>query len=133
MGVKMSFWQEHDLTSKIETILGKFHPNIAGKDFGKPYVSAYQIAFEFAREYSGIMQLSGYEVGGKDTDDRNSLALFIARELSTRIRTNQVTSIDCVFLAYKDIEALNYSYMGTTMVSNIGETAFDLALFRMKT
>ena len=45
----MSIWAQHDLTDKVVQILTDVHCNTEVHHFGRPFISAYQIAIEMQR------------------------------------------------------------------------------------
>lgn len=126
----MSFWQENDLTPKVEDVLGRFEPDPARQHLGRPFVTAMQLAFMFQKHYPGIVRLLGLEPGGTEVRDTNSLAVYFANELSTRILTGRVTSVELAPLANVHLDRLAFSHHGAPFEAHTDIFHPDLTLFR---
>ena len=80
----MSIWQDHSIETRIREILASVPDD--GHHFGRPFLSAYQIAIAFDQRFRHEADLIAKPVGGKDTGRHDSLAEYFANQLSRRIR-----------------------------------------------
>lgn len=76
----------------------------------------------------------GVEVGGTGIGEQTSLAQYLARELSRRIKTHGGDyPVEGAFLSNEDLTALTYRKPdGNQITSSLTGTGFDLSLFRLK-
>lgn len=126
----MSQWSQHDLTSKIVEILS----DVSGEHhFGRPYLTAYQLAIELHRRYPNMVQAIGLPLGGAGTGQRTSLAQYLARELSRQIKAQGNYPVEGALLASSDLAELVYQAPdGTTVTSTLADAGFDLSMFRLR-
>lgn len=128
----MSFWQDNDLTPKIERLLQRFEADPDALYLGRPWLTSLQLAIEFEQEYPGIARLLGFEVGGAGVREQASLAHYLAHEIMTRIVTGRLPTVEASFLYHGHLMSLPYRYRGNPIESTIEEDHFDLALIRLK-
>lgn len=126
----MSLWEELNMDLKISQIL-----NIQSHDpnhhFGRPFLTSYQIAIEFNELFSNDVQTIGKPIGGKGTGQRNSLAQYIALELSKRINNEKIQNIEGRFIHRAYLNKLEYDANGEKRESSSGQ-AYDLSIFRLR-
>ena len=72
----MSIWQDHLIETRIREILASVPDD--GHHFGRPFLSAYQIAIAFDQRFRHEADLIAKPVGGKDTGRHDSLAEYFA-------------------------------------------------------
>ena len=53
----MSFWQQHGIEEKVISILRDVPDTAEGHHIGRPYLTAYQIAIEFAERHPDILEI----------------------------------------------------------------------------
>ena len=131
----MSFWDEHDLDDKVlEALRDVTIVNPGGHHFGRPYMTAYQLALKLDRLHSEVKDALGVDVGGAGTGSRNSLAQYLARELSVRIKRNGDSyPVEGAFLSNNHVRSLTYDGPeGEPVTSSLTGTGFDLSLFRLR-
>lgn len=104
----MNYWDEFQIESKIMQILDT-PPRNQSHHFERPFYTAYQIAIEFRRHFPDEFRNLGIPVGGKNSGRHDSLAQYIARELSHRIQRGDVTNIEGAFLHHQDLLKLEYA------------------------
>lgn len=127
----MSRWIEWEMEHKIREVLADVE-NDRGSDhhFGRPLYTAMQIAIGICRRYPGFLEETGMELGGEGTGDQETLARYIARELSKKINEERITDIEGFFLANDRIREIDFiDHKGQEIESNLGS---DIALFRLK-
>ena len=88
----MSNWQTLEIADKVREILRDM-PLKQPHHFGNPYVSSYQLAIEFSKRYPEATKVIGFPVGGEGSGAHNSLAEYLAGQLSQHIHSGDVTDI----------------------------------------
>jgi hypothetical protein len=129
----MSVWGEHEVESKITDILTET-PHQEAHHFVRPYLSAYQLAIAVDRRWPEVRTALGNPpVGGLGIGTRNSLAQYLARELSRRIRSGDLTTVEGAFLTDEDLVELVYvESNGQRVTSSLTGSGYDLSLFRLR-
>lgn len=127
-----SKWEDLNMLEKITEILQSYRYDDPEKNGGHPYVTAYQIAFEFAQKHPADVQTIGFPVGGKGTGERNSLAQYIAGELSRGISTKRITKIERAFLHTHRISNLSFQYENNTVEASTPESQYHISMYRLK-
>ena len=87
----MSVWEDHDVENKVIAVLTDVHLVNDYHHFGRPYMTAYQLAIHLHARYPEVAQALGVKVGGAGTGERTSLAQYLSRELSRQSRAIQIT------------------------------------------
>ncbi|MFC1493331.1 hypothetical protein ACFL6O_05165 [candidate division KSB1 bacterium] len=114
------------MLDKIENILS-VQPHVPNHHFGRPFLTPYQIAIRFEDKYQKVFQKIGKPVGGKNTGQKDSLAQYIALELSRRIKSKEIDSIEGAFL-YRD-KQLELIYKDDDVEATSGQYN-DLSMYR---
>jgi len=123
----MSKWEKFNFEGKIITILSNV-PYDQSHHFGRPYSTPYQIAIEFAKRYSEDFKSLGMVIGGSGADVPVSLTSYIANQLSTRIKNDQMLHIEGAFLSNQHIRDIEF-------IDDIHSANCDqdtLSLFRLR-
>ena len=123
----MSIWQRYSIEARIREILASVPLN--GQHFGRPFLTAYQIAIAFERLHPGDAGLIGKPVGGKDTGRYDSLAEYFANQLSRRIDKGTITDIEGRSLDGRFLKCLQYDNRGDTVTSSLGQA--NMSIFRL--
>jgi hypothetical protein len=126
-----SKWQQHDIETKVINILGETPEDAGGHHFGRPFLTAYQIAIEFAHRHPEIVRALGHPVGGEGIGVRYSLASYLAKQLSDRIRDGRVP-IEGGFLSNKHLHAITFDHNGERIISSLTDTNYTLSMFRLR-
>ncbi len=127
-----SLWQEYCFEERIETILREVeYTSRPDHHFGRPYLSAYQLAIEFALRHPESHTALGFQIGGTGIGEQVSLAQYIARELSRRIHSGEITDIEGAFFSNLHLAELVFDSKGTRIHSSLTGTEFDLSLYRL--
>ena len=129
----MSVWSEHEIESKITEILRET-PHQEAHHFGRSYLSAYQPAIAVDSRWPEVRTALGNPpVGGLGIGTRNSLAQYLARELSRRIKSGDLTTVEGAFLTDEDLVELVYVESdGRRVTSSLTGSGYDLSLFRLR-
>jgi hypothetical protein len=125
-----TLWQQYNIEDRIIQILREVEDE--GHHFGRPFLTAYQLAIEFARRHHGIVRDCGYQVGGAGIGERNSLAQYLALELSRQIRNNPDFPIEGAFISNQDVRELSYNYENGIITSSLTGSGYSLSMFRLR-
>ena len=134
----MSVWESESVEEAVVTALGAVHPyNPGGHHFGRPYLTAYQLAIRVDGAHPNIKAALGVQVGGAGTGERTSLAQYLARELSRRIKRaadeNTHFPVEGAFISNEHLTELTYKLAGAErLTSSLTGSGFDLSLFRLR-
>ena len=125
----MSQWENLEMDTKISEILN-VQSHEPDHHFGRPFLTPYQIAIEFKEQFPNEFDKIAKPIGGKGTGQQDSLAQYIALELSRRIKSGKVTNIEGRFIHNIYLLSLEYKYKGQT-ISSSSEKSYDLSIFRL--
>ncbi len=126
----MSFWQEHDIEAKVLAILRDVPDFAEGHHLGRPFLTAYQIAIEFAHRHPDVVNVLGHPVGGKGAGVHYSLATYLANQLSRLIRDDKI-NVEGGFLSNQHLQNIMFTHGEETITSSLTETQFTLSMFRL--
>jgi hypothetical protein len=133
----MSIWESESVLDAVLAALGEPHlNNPQGHHFGRPYLTAYQLAIKVDAAHPSIRAALNTELGGSGTGAHSSLAQYLARELSVRIRraaeANVPYPVQGAFVSNEHLTALTYrTGTGAELTSSLTGTGFDLSVFRL--
>jgi hypothetical protein len=125
-----SLWRQYNIETRLVRILREVDDG--GHHFGRPFLTAYQLAIEFDRRHHDVVRDCGYPVGGAGTGERNSLAQYLALELSRRIRDNPDHPIEGAYISNRDVRELSYDYGNDIITSSITGWRHSLSMFRLR-
>ena len=123
----MSIWQRHSIEARIREILDSVPDD--GHHFGRPFLSAYQIAIAFDQHHRRQAQLIAKPVGGMHAGRHDSLAKYFANQLSRRIRDGSLTGIEGRYLDGRFLQSLEYRNEGEAVTSSLGRA--KMSMFRL--
>ncbi|MFZ0051257.1 MAG: hypothetical protein WAK96_05740 [Desulfobaccales bacterium] len=122
------YWGPLQMHDKITQILD-VQSHELGHHFGRPFMTPYQIAIKFRQNFPNEFNTIGKPVGGRGIGQQDSLAQYIALELSKRIQSGEISNIEGRFLHRDYLDILRYKYDGQEIESSSGQ-AYDLSMFR---
>ena len=125
----MSIWEDYAIEARVRGILD-VQAREPGHHFGRPFLTAYQIAISFAEGFRADYLLIGKQIGGKGTGPSHSLAQYLARELSDRIKNGRVTGIEGADLHGMHLKTLEYRSSEGDVESSAGPSS-ELSMFRL--
>ena len=128
----MSQWQEYNLEEKITQILSDVPDYAPDHHLGRPFLTAYQIAIEFAHRYPEDFARLGFPVGGIGIGQRSSLAQYLAKRLSDGIKAERITHIAGSFLSNQHLNDIYFDNDGESIRSSLTSTQFTLSMFRLR-
>ena len=125
-----SLWEQHDIEDRVIQILREVEDE--GHHFGRPFLTAYQLAIEFDRRHHDIVTRLDKEVGGAGTGERTSIAQYLALELSRQIRDNPAYPIEGAFISNRYVRGLSYNYDNEIITSSVTGSGYSLSMFRLR-
>ncbi|HVM34831.1 MAG TPA: hypothetical protein VM784_05750 [Actinomycetota bacterium] len=129
----MSVWADQHVENRILEILGDVREGVEGHHFGRPFITAYQLAIALDRRYPQIREALGEELGGEGIGQRNSYAQYIARELSQRISAVPDYPVEGRMLSNADVLAIDYrGPHGEPVRSSLTGSGYDLSMYRLR-
>lgn len=131
----MSMWSDNGLTDKVVSILSAVHlNNPEGHHFGRPFMSAYQIAIAMERDYPDTVAAIGKPIGGRGTGQHNSLSQYLSNELSKLIRDQgSAYPVEGAFFSNEHARGITFiRSTGDELISSLTGTDFDMALYRSR-
>lgn len=128
----MSLWQELTIEDKVTQILRDIAEAAPEHHLGPPFLTAYQIAIEFANRHPDDAKKLGFPIGGTGIGRRNSLAQYLAGQLSRNIRAEQLTHIEGGFLSNQHLNDISFNTGAETIHSSLTNTGFTLSMFRLR-
>ncbi|WP_020618908.1 hypothetical protein [Paenibacillus daejeonensis] len=127
----MSVWEVHGIESKIRDILSNVeYLSKSDHHFGTPFLTAYQIAIELNDRFPEIASELRYQVGGQGTNEKNSLAQYLALQLSRYIKSGKILDIEGAFLSNNNLDDISFSNNATRLVSSLTRSQYDLSMYR---
>ncbi|WP_410661751.1 hypothetical protein [Amycolatopsis sp. lyj-112] len=130
-----SLWQRLEIMRKVCEVLGDVPATQPeGHHLGRPYVTAYQLAIGLDAQHPEVGRALGVEIGGAGIGRHNSLAQYLARELSRQIALDGGTApVEGAFLSHIHITALTFiNADGGHHTSSLTESGFPLSMFRLR-
>lgn len=129
----MSTWVDEDVERKVVDILRDVPTINRTHHFGRPFISAYQLAVALHRRYPEVAAALNQPLGGAGVGRRNSLAQYLAKQLSDRIRRDPSYPVDGAFISNQDVMEIAYQAPDDTRVtSSLTGSGYDLSLFRIR-
>ena len=125
----MTTWEEFSIEARVREILD-VPPREPGHHYGRPFLTAYQIAISFAERFPTDHGFIGKQIGGKGTGPSQSLAQYLARELSARIRNHRLPGIEGADLHGTHLKKLEYHSREGVLESSTGSSS-ELSMFRL--
>ncbi len=128
----MSHWRDLEIARKIREILADVHYTNPQHHFGRPFLTAYQLALEFARRHPDDVAIIGQPIGGEGVGQQSSLAQYLARQLSTEIQGAGSSDIEGGFLSNQHLALIEFVEGDQHVVSSLTNTQYDLSMFRLR-
>jgi hypothetical protein len=126
-----SKWQQYDIEAKLISILSELPEDAKGHHFERPFLTAYQIAIEFAQRHPEVAAALGHPVGGEGIGVRFSLATYLAQQLSIRIRDGLIP-VEGGFLSNKHLHAITFDHNDELITSSLTNTQYTLSMYRLR-
>lgn len=129
----MSLWEDLDIANKVTQILSDVPDADSAHQLGRSYLTAYQLAIEYAKRHPDDVKEIGYgEKIGTGTGQHNSLAQYLALQLSRNIKAKKLPDIEGGFLSNLHLENVRFQYGTEIIQSSLTGTNYTLSMFRLK-
>jgi hypothetical protein len=129
----MSVWQSENVGDKVLEVLESVPHSSGTHHFGRPYVTAYQLAIGLDQTHPEIRQALNYPLGGEGVGQQYSLVQYLAKQLSDQIRDDPAYPVEGAFLSNESVQNLAFAAAdGSVLTSSLTNTGVDLSLFRVK-
>lgn len=126
----MSKWDDFQMSDRIQGILDdQVYPK-SDHHLERPFLSAYQIAIEYARRYPDDFNSFEMQIGGKGIQEHKSFSQYIGRELSARIRKHTLTDIEGGFFSNLHLRDIKFTSQSDSIHSSSTNSQFPLSIFR---
>jgi hypothetical protein len=126
----MSLWDSYQIGPKVLSILN-VQSHEPKHTFGRPFLTPYQIAIEFKRLHPVEFRKIGKPCGGKNIGQQDSLAQYIASELSRRIQAGEMPNVEGRFLYRQHLRTLQYDD-GEQSIESSSLQSYDLSIYRQR-
>lgn len=123
-------WDRFQMGARILEIL-KTAPTYPSHDADRVFMTAYQIAIEFARLHREDFHRMGRPIGGAGAGN-NALSNYIAGQLSQRISAGKITGVELQFLHSIDVKSLTFKYEETDIVATPNDAGNPNSMFRLR-
>ena len=130
-----SVWTSLAVQEKVCEALDRFtvaHPE--GHHFGRPFVTAYQLAIRVDEAYPALKDALGTEIGGVGTGSRGSLAQYLANQLSKKIKAHgDKYPVEGAYVSNDYVVGMTFRGPdGRERPSSLVGSGYDLSLFRLR-
>ena len=131
---EVNFWIDLEMESKVREILvdesKPYRKDKAGHPFGRSFLTIYQIAILFKEKYPKDFEAIDMPVGGKGKGKGNSLAMYIAGQLSRKIG-KEIKDIEGGFISYQYMDGPAFiGKDGERIESSAPHSGNELTIFR---
>lgn len=126
-------WEHYGFEEIIRAILQEVHYADPEHHFGRPFLTAYQVAVAFAQRAPEVVEALDLKIGGKGTGKHVSLAQYIAQRLSAKIKDGSIIDIEGAFLSNNNLKEISFNNAGTTITSSLTGGDYDVSMFRLRT
>lgn len=132
---EVNFWIDLEMESKVREILvdesKPYRKDKADHPFGRSFLTIYQIAILFKEKYPKDFKAIDMPVGGKGKGKGNSLAMYIARNLSDMIGKKKIEDIEGGFISYQYMDGPTFTGDdGERIESSAPHSGNELTIFR---
>ena len=128
----MSVWDQHDVLNAVVAALGTVPTSSSYHHFGRPWITAYQLAIKVHTADPTLAASLGVTVGGQGTGKHTSLSQYLARELSRNIKKHgDAYPVRGAFLSNQLVRSIELEGPEGPVTSSLTGTPYDLSLFRL--
>ena len=121
-------WRQYKMEERIVEIL----KSIADPARPSRYsLTIYQIAIEFAQRFEPDFLEMGRPLGGAGAG-RRALTIYMANQLSKRIKARKTRQIEMLFLHPADTQSLIYKYKDQQIVATTPAAGYPVPVYRLR-
>ena len=121
-----NFWDKHGLDEKVLAVLSGITYHNPEHHFGRPFLTAYQLAILLKERFPPVFQAFGHPIGGRGSGDHVGFAQYVAGQMSRRIRNGMLANVEGGFLSNRSLRNLEFTDGNEPVVASLA----DLSLFR---
>ena len=125
-----SFWETHGLQEKFVGLLAEVSYYEPDHHFGRPFLTAYQLAILFKERYPEEFRRFGHPVGGRGSGVQFSLSSYLSGQLSRKIKNGELDNIEGGFLSNRQLRQIDFDDGRSTVTSSVTESQYDLSMYR---
>jgi hypothetical protein len=128
--VTENFWEANDLEEKVIEVLADVTYYKPDHHFGRPFLTAYQLAILFKKRFPEEFGRFGHPIGGRGSGVQFTLASYLAGQLSGKIKSGEIPNVEGGFLSNRKLRQIEFNDSGETVTSSLTESQYDLSMFR---
>ncbi len=125
-----NFWEANDLSAKVIQVLAETTYYEPDHHFGRPFLTAYQLAILLKDRFPETFQNFGHPLGGRGVGVNFSFTSYVAGQLSRKINDGEITNVEGGFLSNRQLVEIEFSDGGESVVSSLTDSQYDLSMFR---
>lgn len=125
----MSHWINYSIERHVLAVLDVAQANSAHHFFGRPFLTAYQLAIGVHEREPRLPAAMSNDLGGVGVERTRSFARYLANELSKRIKADSAFPVEGRYLSAVYQQSLEYSVGGTTITSSKQD---EVSMFRLR-
>lgn len=129
----VSVWEERQVEATVLEVLSAVPTRNESHHFGRPFITAYQLAIGVHALDPQLAATMNVPVGGAGTGQQSSLTQYLARELSQRAKVDSAYPIEGAFVSNENVlDMVFQGPAGAPLHSSAQEGGWDLSLFRLR-
>ena len=129
----MSKWNNFDCANRVREILSDAVYGDGGHHLGKPFLTPYQIALEFAERWPEDFEEMNLPIGGIGLGEKTSLAQYFGGQISQRIESGELSDFEGGFISNSHLVKMEFvDNQKHPVVSSKTSSGHDLSMFRLK-
>ena len=127
-----NFWENNELERKIVEVLASVTYQDPDHPYGRPFLTAYQLAILIKERFPKTFQRSSLPIGGKGSGVRYTFTSYLAGQLSRKIQNGEITNIEGGFLSNRQLVKIEFNDEGESVISSLTDSQYDLSMYRLR-
>jgi hypothetical protein len=129
----MSLWEDHQAEATVLDVLRAVPTKNDSHHFGRPFITAYQLAIRVHQRDPQLTAALNVPVGGAGAGQQRSLTQYLARELSQRAKEDPAYPVEGAFVSNENVLDMVFRGPdGNPLHSSGPEANWDLSIFRLR-
>jgi hypothetical protein len=129
----MSIWEDNHVEATVLDVLSAVPTRNESHHFGRPYITAYQLAIGVHGRDPQLAATLNVPLGGAGAGQQSSLTQYLARELSQRAKIDPAYPVEGAFVSNENVLDMVFQAPdGNAFHSSAQEGGWDLSLFRLR-
>jgi hypothetical protein len=121
-------WHQYKMEERIVEILNSVADHARP---GQYSLTVYQIAIEFAQRFELDFVRMDRPIGGSGAGKR-ALTIYMANQLSKRIKAGKTRQIEMLFLHPVDTQTLIYKYKDQQIITTTPAAGYPIPVYRLR-